>query len=173
MQGERGLGWKGKAALTMFAAKIARDALILSALSLAACAPSDQDSRSDAVILGGGAVSAMLRQCSRDTPARGEDSWRPSWKDIAPMEAALPKALADPSASAIRYRNPRDWRRQYVGIVRNGRRFIYGNYFPNSFGGDYWRKKPVNICDGGSKLFGAEYDVEARRIDHLSYNGDG
>ena len=70
---------------------------------------------------------------------------------------------------------PEGWTRQYVGIVRDGRRFIYGNFFPRWNPDDAeiarWRNRPVIVCDGGSSLFGVEYDVEAGRITHLGYNG--
>ena len=61
-----------------------------------------------------------------------------------------------------------------MGIVRNGRRYIYGNYFPRSDAGLVPLNDPtrlVLICDGGPAYFGVEYDVQRRRVTHLAFNG--
>jgi len=136
----------------------------------------------------------MLRQCSRDSPAPGEASWKPAEADIVAFEAALPAALAASRVREIEERlrarpeagtphpgdpdwatAPRGWRRQYVGIVRGGRRFIYGNFYPHRSEDDSqlpdWRTAAVLVCDGGPVFFGAEYDVETRRFTHLAFNG--
>ena len=70
---------------------------------------------------------------------------------------------------------PNGWLRQYVGIVRGGRRFVYGNFFPRSVTryGDAgrWRREPVMVCDGGPAFFGIEYDVESGTFTQLGFNG--
>lgn len=136
----------------------------------------------------------MLRQCSRSSPAPGEGSWQPEAADIAALEAALPAALAASNLSAIEERlrtrpevgtpspsdpdwatAPRGWRRQYGGLVRGGRRFIYGNFYPHRSDDGWqtpdWRTAVVLVCDGGPVFFGAEYDVEGHRFTHLAFNG--
>ncbi len=150
---------------------------ILAATILGACHPIIARSRSDAVVFAErSATVAMLRQCSRDTPSAGEASWDPGWSDIAPLESALPRALAlspevasIPGGSSLAH----SWRRQYVGIVRGGRRYIYGNFL-NQAGllgeTDDWRRSPFTMCDGGGNYFGVEWDVSARRIDRLDLN---
>ena len=118
----------------------------------------------------------MLSQCSRDAPNPGSGTWQPTWADIAPMEALIPRALAtDPGAAKIRAQNPpTGWLRQYVGIVRNDHRYIYGNFFPNEPDFDAgWKDKPMVVCDGGPAFFGVEYDVDARRLDNLAFDSDG
>ena len=131
----------------------------------------------DAAILDGRTVATLLRQCSRATPAPGDGTWQPSPEDVAALEAGLPAALAAAGRSEVRGA-PQGWRRQYVGIVRGGRRFIYGNFFPHAVANDYgpsnadrWRREPTLICDGGPAFFGVEYDVAARRFTHLAFNG--
>jgi hypothetical protein len=120
----------------------------------------------------------LLGQCSRATPPRGEASWQPSGDDIIALEAALPAALrAQPPRSGLGAldRAPAGWRRQYVGIVRGGRRFVYGSFLPADASRhgdpDRWRREAVIVCDGGPAFFGVEYDVEARRVTHVAYNG--
>lgn len=132
----------------------------------------------DAVVLPAAAMPTILRQCSRQSPAAGEGSWEPSAAEIVALEAAATAALRarqepnDPDWS----RFPDDWRRQYVGFVRGGRRFIYGNAYPREIDRhardpDQWRREPAIVCDGGPSFFGVEYDVEAGRITQLAFNG--
>lgn len=102
----------------------------------------------------------------------------PQAADIARLEAKLPGAFDVAALNAYAYKElqgaPKGWIRQYVGIVRGGKRFIYGNFVPgrSSFSAG-WRGQPVNICDGGPALFGVEYDVEMDAISHLAFNGIG
>jgi hypothetical protein len=132
----------------------------------------------DAVVLPASASRTILEQCSRQTPAPGDGSWQPAAADIAALETATAAALRarrdpdDPDWS----RFPADWRRQYVGITRGGRRFIYGNAYPRDVDDhardpDRWRHDPAIVCDGGPAFFGVEYDVEAGRITQLAFNG--
>lgn len=127
----------------------------------------------DAVVLPGRMVSTMLHQCSRQSPAIGESNWRPGADDILALEHLLPKALmaqaakSDPDWSSA----PSGWRRQYVGIVLNGRRLIYGNFVPKDVEAGPWRTYPEIVCDGGPRFFGVVYDVAAHRITNVAFNG--
>ncbi|MET0361951.1 MAG: hypothetical protein ABW048_09405, partial [Sphingobium sp.] len=94
--------------------------------------------------------------------------------DIVRLETALPAALhrsralaGDPAVAGLA-----GWRRQYVGIVRKGRHYLYGNFFPAQAGGSgEWRLEPVVVCDGGARFFGVEMDVKTGKITHLAFNG--
>jgi hypothetical protein len=137
----------------------------------------------EAVILPRSTVATMLHQCSRSAPRPGEATWQPAESDVAALEAALPAALMSRpeirvehySSEPIWARFPQGWRRQYVGIVRGGRHFLYGNFYSGESAadsmGDRWRREPVLICDGGPYFFGAEYDVEAGRFTQIAFNG--
>ncbi|MBB3951679.1 hypothetical protein [Aureimonas jatrophae] len=122
----------------------------------------------------------LLGQCSRSAPADGEGTWRPTGADIDRLEAQLPTVLASsalagqrmpelPTAAAVRV----GWMRQYAGIVRNGRRYVYGSFFPaRGFADDpRWRNEAVRICGGGPLVFGVEMDAETHAITHRSFNG--
>lgn len=156
-----------------------RGPLIFATVLLASCsglATQGVDVRGDAAILSADKVPELLNQCSRDTPPAGESTWRPEWRQIDALEAILPHAVAShDEGERLSSRQPPDgWIRQYVGIVRNGRRFIYGNYFPRSDTPPLPLNDPtrlVLICDGGPAYFGVEYDVQTRRITHLAFNG--
>lgn len=132
----------------------------------------------DVAVLPAAAIPTILQQCSRQAPTAGEGGWEPGAIDITALETATAAALRerrvtnDPDWS----RFPQGWRRQYVGITRGGRRFIYGNAYPADAGrhssdADQWRREPVIVCDGGPAFFGVEYDVEAARITQLAFNG--
>jgi len=151
-----------------------RPLFIALAVFAASCGAGGAGPISDAAILPASQAKSLTSQCSRGVPAKGEGTWQPSWADITAMESALRVALkAEPRAPERKgLRAPEGWRRQYVGVVRGGRRFIYGNYLPpDDWMGDRWRSQAVIVCDGGAAFFGAEYDVAGRRISHLAFNG--
>ena len=122
----------------------------------------------------------MWHQCSRSVPPAGEASWSPADADIRALEAALPAALTRLSdAERSELTNvPVGWFRQYVGIVRGGRRFIYGNFMPASEQAqmadrhdDSWQTRALIVCDGGPRFFGVEFDVDAGAFTHVDTNG--
>jgi hypothetical protein len=163
----------------------ARPFLFMTVLALAGCnaVPTSAQEQTaaltaDAAVLPGSKAALLLNQCSRASPPEGDATWQPTGADIAALESALPAALrSEPRASGQDWsRVPQDWRRQYVGIVRGGRRFVYGNFYPREADNyaqdpDRWRHEPVVVCDGGPAFFGAEWDVEAGRLTHLAFNG--
>ncbi|MEO5937551.1 MAG: hypothetical protein ABIQ43_00915 [Sphingomonas sp.] len=96
----------------------------------------------------------------------------PTDADVAQFETALSKdKLVQNNFEAF----PKGFGRQYVGVTRGGRRFIYGNFFPfltmDEF--KYWRRELVLVCDGGRAFFGAEFDVASMKITHIAFNGPG
>ena len=147
------------------------------ALVLASCGTGGgaTAAQSNWVIFSGANGRALFNQCSRGVPPPGQAEWMPSKADIDAFEAALPKALLErPVAREVDC--PKlwsGWRRQYVGVVRGGKRFIYGNFFPASMAGEFekWRSEPAELCDGGPSFFGAEFDVAGRRVTQLDFNG--
>ena len=119
-------------------------------------------------------IKPMRSQCSRGVPPPGDGSWMPAAADIARFEATLPAALARNGTVPDELKKaPKEFGRQYVGITRDGHRFVYGNFFPRWNGDDfkYWRRTPVVVCDGGIAFFGAEYDVGSGHITHIAFNG--
>lgn len=154
-----------------------RAPILLLAAVLLGCSPASRGTAptsDDFVVFRGENGLALLHQCSRATPPVGDMQWIPTAREIKAFEALLPGALSarqkseDSDFSNVLSR----WRRQYVGIVRSGRRYIYANYFPSGqLAGPTWREKPVIVCDGGPAFFGAEFDVAANRVTRLDFNG--
>ena len=155
------------------------------AIVLPACGAASQTLPPDAAILPGSDAPFLLNQCSRQTPSPGEATWTPGPGDISRLEAALAEAVRPREEIRMsRHRDdldwaevPLGWRRQYVGIVRGGRRFIYGNFYPRRhdeiFPSDppWPHSAPSFVCDGGPVFFGAEYDVEAGTFTQIEFNG--
>jgi hypothetical protein len=116
---------------------------------------------------------AVLKQCSRNTPLGASSFWQPSREEIAALELALaPYLEARREVGARIPPTEQVYHREYVGYARDGRRFIYGNFFP---AGDSWPVHragyPVAVCDGGPSFWGIVYDVESRRFEEPHFNG--
>lgn len=134
-------------------------------------------------IVAGADVEQMLNQCSRAAPENGENTWQPTASDVREFEARvaaeLPRRLnnvrwAQPSDQVQLGKFPAGFWREYVGIVRQGHRYIYGNFGPigDELGPSPGSMEgPTNICDGGAVFFGAEYDTNSRTTTHWAFNG--
>jgi len=125
--------------------------------------------------------------CSRPGPENPSQFFTPSPREVTAIESAAMRLLRDnraeyeallsqdPTGSENRP-TPFDWpedpslyHRQYVGYYEDGRRMIYGSYFPASARPD--AKEPVVLCDGGFRFFGVEFDVEADKVTRLAFDG--
>ena len=138
-------------------------------LALASCTQAAGPSSDRTRILPGSMKDALLDQCSRATPSKGEGTWQPNEIQVAELEKALPAALRAEQPNEDWSDVPSGYLRHYVGIVRGGRRFIYGSFAPYDpllAGPDVHM-----VCDGGPAFFGAEYDVERAVFKHLAFNG--
>ena len=141
----------------------------------------------------------LLKQCSRTRFPAVRETWQPTIEQLPALEetvaAILEGRLAKYRWSESYRPHARDYYRQYVGIVLNGRKVIYINGFGTSYSWhvqmwprpitalelqalpeafrdpDSWRRVPVVVCDGGPTYFGAIYDPEAGRVDEFSFNG--
>ena len=117
----------------------------------------------------------LFLQCSRSTPTAA-NYWTPGPADIAKLESALPAALPPVSnwRGKVLSNAPQGWLRQYVGFLRGGRRFIYGNFFPDTPDERaHWRHAPIMVCDGGPAFFGVEFDANRGVITDVEFNGEG
>ena len=116
----------------------------------------------------------LLAQCSRNTPSGITEYWEPSIAEIAELETKLPRFLV-----SYKHRGGRipplshSYNRQYVGFVRGGVRFIYGNFYPHDMP---FRKRestsPIIICDGGSDFWGIAYRVDTHEFEEPQMNGE-
>lgn len=111
----------------------------------------------------------LLAQCSRSAPQAGDRFFRPDAAAIAALERAV--AARDPGVGGIGGLR-RGWVLEATGIVRNGRRHVYGSFTPSRFhAAATTHDVPTVICDGGPTIFGAEIDLGTGRITHWAANG--
>ncbi|MDZ4364206.1 hypothetical protein [Brevundimonas sp.] len=148
-----------------------RIVIAASALLFSSCA-ANSGPIEDATILPVENAALSYRQSPRALTA--ETGWQPSWGEIRSLEARLPEALSSrPEAVEMTFGDPpQGWYRQYSGSVRDGRRYIYGSYFPKIHDfGDEWRTRRIIVDDGGPDVFFVIYDVEKALIVHIVFNG--
>jgi len=107
---------------------------------------------------------------------RNPDSyWTPTEADVLALEAKLPaylktKISADHYAYGL-WDKLTNYRRQYVGYVIDGERFIYVNYFCDSFNDDAWKTQLMMVMDGGECFFQVQYQLADQTFVSLSING--
>jgi hypothetical protein len=114
-----------------------------------------------------------MNLCSRSGP-KVEGTWTASESDIANMEDRLQEIAVLRSKGwpkDLRITNPRAFFRQYIGIVVAGRRLIYVNAFAFLDSMSMWRERFVDICDGGTSVWGVLYDPDTKDFFDLSING--
>jgi hypothetical protein len=129
-------------------------------------------------IMSGNAVKQVFQQCSRGAPKAGESTWQPELADITTLEGKLSAALiAHGNSDGVDFRQaPLGWWRQYVGIIRGGKRYIYGNFFrpydpPPAGPRIDWHREAAVICDGGPQFFGIEFDPTTKTFTQIDFNG--
>jgi len=113
--------------------------------------------------------AALLQQCSRSTPQDVDGFWKPSVAEISDMENRLVLFLKRTSPSILLS----DFRRQYVGFSRAGKRYIYGNFYRASLP---LRLKdetiePVIVCDGGQSFWGVVFSIDTKEFQEMAFNG--
>src|SRR5690242_9085072 len=73
----------------------------------------------------------VLKQC-RKVPQNITEFWTPTEEDIRELEDALEPFLAEFAKTARYFPRPDAYYRQYIGIVKDDKRLIYGSFFPVS-----------------------------------------
>jgi hypothetical protein len=125
------------------------------------------------VLLAPSQAEAVSRFCSRGPVAKIDGGWQPTTKNIDAMEEALSKSTylrGKLTSKPDQASNPRQYYRQYVGVIVAGRKLIYINGMcgkPPS----YWTKTLVDVCDGGRCFWGALYDPGSGEFSQFEMNG--
>jgi hypothetical protein len=114
--------------------------------------------------------SALLKQCSRPTPQNIEGFWVPTEQNIARLEQLLVPFLTSISGgkSALPLEH---YHRQYVGFIKGGKRYIYGNFYGQSEAGRNESVEPVIVCDGGADFWGIVYSLDSNTFSNFYRNG--
>ena len=126
----------------------------------------------------------LLHQCSRDAPKEADGYWQPSPEDIDEVESSLQKFIKAPENSSstglleVAKQYSVMFHRQYVGFIKNGERYVYGNFYSErevvgiSKTAPVDELKPMVVCDGGPSFWGIVYRVSTKRIESIAFNGE-
>lgn len=112
----------------------------------------------------------------RDAPAidpQAEGYWTPTQADVLALEAGLAAFLQEsaPQASPELWRKQGTYKRQYAGLIHNGRRLIAASFFCDTHG-EEWRREVLFVLDGGDCFFQLTFDVERGTYGDLMVNGE-
>ena len=108
------------------------------------------------------ATRFVLLPASEATLIPNEGTWQPAKADIDGLEARLQQLSSvkaeDRSASQITIDHPRQYFRQYVAAIREGKQLIYINAFCDEAQFPDWHRRLVVVFDGGSCYWQALYE---------------
>ena len=159
---------------------------LLSGIALAGCATTG-DYAERVTLIDPALGERATTTCSRSGPENPTQFFTPSAREVTAIESAAMRLLRDnraeyeallsqASTSGEGGVTPFDWPedpslydRQYIGYYEDGRRMIYGSYFPTGFRLE--PGEPVVLCDGGFRFFGVEFDLEANKVRRLAFDG--
>ena len=129
----------------------------------------------------------LLQLCIKP-PAGVNEFWTPNENDLREVESGLETFLASATDRSTKAIAPHGWRyfyRQVTGIVHNGRRALFLSYAWVPEIGDpqeeamrrkeveaknrtydprWWKKRAIQVDDGGSGYFRVIYDLERRQF---------
>ena len=141
-------------------------AVILAITCLQQLVAQAKDPRS--VLLPESAVKQVKHLCSRESP-KIDGVWTPSTIVLGTMESRIEK-VSELESTHGRIKDPRHSYRQYVGILIEGKRYIYINGMCERPRGN-WDKRLQDVCDGGSCFWSVLYNVESGSFSNLQTNG--
>lgn|SRR5215813_12156887 len=111
-----------------------------------------------------------IRTCSRTGPSGITGYWQVSEAEVSEIDQALLKFLSGPAMRRTSSTPLDMYMRQYMGLFRGSRRFVYINAFPKDFPTSSTAEM-VDLCDGGPSFWGIEYDLARRRFGPRETNG--
>src|SRR5918912_447727 len=104
----------------------------------------------------------------------GQDYWTPTKDDVRKLEEKIEfylRKVSDRRSPAL-WSKLADYRRQYAGVVENGHKKIYANFFCKTAQITDWKMNPVAVKDGGDCFFQIKFDVDAGTFSNLYINGN-
>ena len=125
-------------------------------------------------VLTGDPARAVFKQCSRPAPVPSQILPAPSKVELRQLEQAVERHISfEHAARRPTPPSTAPYARQYVAYELDGRRMIYGNYYPASHGAVAERSagNAVVVCDGGAQFWGISFDPKTRKVESLSFNG--
>ena len=148
--------------------------LLLSLLLQTACAPSTQTVEGEKWIIFSEEQASELGIA--DGFGQATEYWSPTEADVRALEngtAAYLQENADyfyPQGIPV-WERLNEYNRQYAGLILNGKKFVYANYFCTSTGTD-WKQDFVFVLDGGDCYFQFKYNADTGEFFDLQVNGE-
>lgn len=96
--------------------------------------------------------------------------WFPSQKDILAAEAGIQDFMKTSEPEI--FKRLHRYGRQYFGIIVEGQKRIYCNFFVDPEDHPYWKSSYVLILDGGDYYFRIEYDIGSKKCFNFVPNGE-
>jgi hypothetical protein len=130
--------------------------------------------RTTFTVLPESAAKEATRLCRGGFP-KFDGTWRPTAAAVKSIESHLVGVSHLSAASGARVEHPKQYYRQYIGIVVGKRKLIYVNALCGSpvSRASLKHKRLVDMCDGGNCFWGAVYDVATQQFSDLRINGSG
>ncbi|MBI3125908.1 MAG: hypothetical protein HYZ10_16040 [Ignavibacteriales bacterium] len=104
-----------------------------------------------------------------------KEFWTPTKSDVEELEKYLPVWISKNELDVAKgiLKDLKNYKRQYLGFLENGKRFIYVNAFCKSFykNDKSWRTHFVFVMDGGSCFFQIIYDCDKKSFSRFLING--
>ena len=133
------------------------------------------------VVLTGAAALALTGEFFYSPAPRPEEIWQPSAGDVARLEKLLPGFMRSQKALPRDYQPLHEYFRQYVGVVRNGKKLIAVSLIHSSIleaeeriQGKRWDflKTHLAVSDGGAYVFQLQFEPATGFFSDLRFNGD-
>ena len=141
--------------------------------------PRPDESPRGAVLTGQAALDVAQIVCRYFEPG-SISLWEPDPAEIARLEKLLPEFMAGQKTPED-YQPLHEYYRQYVGVVRDGKKRICVNFFHYGFvkesvqrgreAEDFWKRDPIIMDDGGAYYFFIQFDLETGTFSQLRFNG--
>ena len=107
--------------------------------------------------------------------------WKPSFEETQKALAAIlvfldkPSSTNDWTKSEIKKirEHAKEYRVQFMGVVREGRRVIWCNFFPASRKDHFqeWKQQQIMVDDGGFWFWQIDYDPNTGKCSNFTSNG--
>lgn len=123
-------------------------------LTISSCT-SKPDLRPGIEIVAASKAEQMLMPCSCEAPEKGDGTWQRSLSSVRQfvlqLKAELPRQIDAVSWTLQSERDqlqkfPAGFWREHVGIIRQGRQYICGNFDPVAAGDTAPMERPTMIC---------------------------
>lgn len=114
----------------------------------------------------------ILKQCSRDTP-QADSFWVPEKVQIIQLEEQIIDFINLRKKNSFSTPTFQAYDRQYIGIIQNGKKLIYGNYFPSQASQKkiFDMSRVFQVCDGFGHFWGIVYNPATQQFSELEVNG--